>query len=145
MSAWRDVQEEAGHLRRGQMWKSVRVLGLDRAYAGAWGGVRPVGVAVDQGEGKMTAIGYVDESNPQAVRWWWALLVKQLGVSVLVTDDLVHFKTVAKKLDLEHQICQFHVRRWVGRTLHELQDTVPKEWLWRVLKKSLLIQKSITA
>jgi len=130
MSAWRDVQEEAGHLKRGQMWKSVRVLGVDGAYVRAWGGVRPVLVAVDLGEGKPVAIGYVDEYNPQAVKRWLAPLVKQLGVSVLVTDDLVHFKTVAKKLDLEHQICQFHVRRWVGRTLHELRETVPKEWLW---------------
>jgi hypothetical protein len=36
---------------------------------------------------------------------------------------------VAEKLGLEHQICQFHVRRWVGRTLRELRETVPKEWL----------------
>jgi hypothetical protein len=28
---------------------------------------------------------------------------------------------VAQKLNLEHQICQFHVRRRVGRTLNELQ------------------------
>jgi hypothetical protein len=53
-----------------------------------------------------------------------------LGVSVLVTDDLVHYKTAAEKLGLEHQICQFHVRRWVGRTLHDLSETVPKEWGW---------------
>jgi len=37
---------------------------------------------------------------------------------------------VADKLGLEHRVYQFHVRRWVGRTLHELKDRVPKEWLW---------------
>jgi len=51
-------------------------------------------------------------------------------VSVIVTDDLFSFRIVAEKLGLEHQVCQFHVRRWVGRTLHELRETVPKEWLW---------------
>ena len=68
--------------------------------------------------------------NPHAVRRWLEPLVKRLGVSVIVTDDLASYKVVARQLDLEHQICQFHVRRWVGRTLHELQATVPKEWLW---------------
>jgi hypothetical protein len=53
-----------------------------------------------------------------------------LGISVIVTDDLVSYKVVAQKLDVEHQICQFHVRRWAGRMLHQLRDTVPKEWLW---------------
>jgi transposase-like protein len=130
MSAWRDAQELAGQLKRKRIWKPVRVLGLDGAYVRAWGEVRPVLVAVDLGEGKPVAIGYVDEYHPQAVRRFLEPLVKRLGVSVIVTDDLVHYKTVADKLDLEHQICQFHVRRWVGRTLKELRQTVPQEWLW---------------
>jgi len=40
------------------------------------------------------------------------------------------YKVVAQRLNLEHQICQFHVRFWVGRTLKELENTLPKEWLW---------------
>ncbi|MFH1243754.1 MAG: transposase [Pseudomonadota bacterium] len=55
-----------------------------------------------------------------------------MGVNVIVTDDLAVYKVVAKKLNLEHQICQFHVRRWVGRTLKELENTLSKEWLWVV-------------
>ena len=130
MSAWRDVQEEAGQLKRKRMWKPVRVLGLDGAYVLGWGEKRAVMVAVDLGEGQPVAIGYVDEHNPDAVRRWLEPLVKRLGVSVIVTDDLMQYKTVAEKLDLEHQICQFHVRRWVGLTLHELQTTLQPEWLW---------------
>ena len=130
MTVWRDLQEQADLLEKHRHWKPVRVLGLDGAYVRAWGDVRPVLVAVDLGGGKPIALGYVDEYNPQAVRRWLEPLVKRLGVSVIVTDDLVHYKTVAEKLGLEHQICQFHVRRWVGRSLHELRDTVPKEWLW---------------
>ena len=130
MTAWRDAQAEAGYRKQGRKWKPVRVLGLDGAYVRAWGDVRPVLVAVDLGEGQPVAIGYVDEYNPRAVRRFLEPLVQQLGVSVIVTDDLVHYKTVADKLGLEHQICQFHVRRWVGRTLKELSKTVPPEWLW---------------
>jgi transposase-like protein len=130
MTAWRDVQEEAKQLQRNRVWKPVRVLGVDGAYVRGWGELRPVLVAVDLGEGKPVAIAYLDEHNPDVVRRWLEPLVKRLGVSVIVTDDLVSYKVVSKKLDLEHQVCQFHVRRWVGRTLHELQTTVPKEWLW---------------
>ena len=36
---------------------------------------------------------------------------KRMGISVVVTDDLVMYKIVAQKLNLEHQICQLHVRR----------------------------------
>lgn len=132
MSAWRDVQERADQLRKQQMRKPVRVLGLDGAYVKGWGKTQPVLVAVDMGSGKPVAIGHVDEYNPQAVRRFLEPIVKQLGVSVVVTDDLVHYKTVADKLGLEHQTCQFHVRGWVARDLKKLRDTVPKEW-WPVL------------
>ncbi len=58
------------------------------------------------------------------------LFVQRLGKSAIVTDDLNSFRSVADKLGLEHQVCRFHLRRWGGRTLQELRDTVPKEWLW---------------
>jgi transposase-like protein len=128
MTAWRDVQEQAEQLRRQRKHKPVRVLGVDGAYVRGWGETQPVLVAVDLGSGEPVAIGYVDEYNPQAVRRWLEPLVKQLGVSVIVTDDLVHYKTAFEKLDVMHQICQFHVRRWVGRTLKELRETVPDEY-----------------
>ena len=115
MSAWRDEQEWAKQLQRRGKTKSVRVLGLDGAYVRGWGEVRPVLVAVDLGGEQPVALGYVDEKDPQAVRRWLAPLVQQLGVSVSVTDDLVSYRTVAEKLNLEHQVCQFHVRRWVGK------------------------------
>ena len=141
MTVWRDLQEQAELMDKRRHWKPVRILGLDGAYVRAWGGVRPVLVAVDLGEGQPVAVGYVDEYNPQAMRRWLEPLVKRLGVSVIVTDDLVHYKTVAQKLDLEHQICQFHVRRWVGRTLRELRETVPEEWLWVIDEVKLLISE----
>ena len=130
MTAWRDGQELAEQKKRRRQWKPVRVLGLDGAYVRGMGDVQPVLVAVDLGEGEPVEIGYIDEHNPQAVRRWLEPLVKRLGVSVIVSDDLLTYRIVAEKLGLEHQVCQFHVRRWVGRTLHELAETVPKEWLW---------------
>jgi transposase-like protein len=130
MTAWRDVQAQAATLQQRRKWQAVRVLGLDGAYVRGWGGTRPVLVAVDLGTGQPVALGYVDEWDPRAVRRWLAPLVQRLEVSVIVTDDLHTYRTVAEKLDLTHQVCQFHVRRWVGRTLHGLKETVPKEWRW---------------
>jgi hypothetical protein len=91
-------------------------------------------VAVDLGNGQPVTVGYLDEVNPQAVRRFLEPLVQRLGVSVVVTNDLARFRLATQKLGVEHQVCQFHVRRWVGRTLRELSETVPKDWLW-VLEK----------
>lgn len=130
MSAWRDTQERAEQLRQKRKWKTVRVLGVDGAWVRGWGEQRGVLVAVDLGNNQPVAVGYVDEHDPQAVRRFLEPLVKQLGVSVLVTDDLALYRGMADKLGVEHQVCQFHVRRWVGRTRRELRESLPEEWHW---------------
>jgi len=130
MSGWRDVQAWARQLRKQRQWQKVRVLGVDGAYVRGWGAQQKVLIAVDLGAGQPVQIGYVDEHDPQAVRRWLEPLVQRLGVSVIVTDDLMTYRSVTEKLALEHQVCQFHVRRWVGKMLKELQETVPKDWLW---------------
>ena len=130
MLIWRDVQEEAKKIKKRNSWKPVRIVGLDGAYVLGWGEKQPVLVAVDLGSGEPIAIGYLNEQDPQALRRWLAPLVQRHGITVIVTDDLSSYKVVSEKLQLGHQICQFHVRRWVGKALRELQETVPKEWLW---------------
>jgi len=130
MSIWRDLQEQAKLWEQRRRWQGVRVLGMDGLYPLGWGKKQPVLVAVDLGNGQPVAVGHLDEANPQAVRRFLEPLVQRLGVSVIATDDLVTYRKVAEKLGLEHQVCQFHMRRWVGRALRELSETVPKDWLW---------------
>lgn len=130
MTIWRDVQEEAQQMKKRNHWKPVRILGLDGANVLGWGEKQPVLVAVDLGTGEPLTIGYINEYDPQAVQRWLEPLVQRHGITVIVTDDLSSYKIVAEKLQLAHQICQFHVRRWVGKTLKELQETIPKEWVW---------------
>jgi hypothetical protein len=130
MTIWRDVQEAAQKIKSSNPWKPVRILGLDGANVLGWGEKQPVLVAVDLGNGEPLTVGYVDEHDPQAVRRWLEPLVQQHGVTVIVTDDLFSYKLVAEKLQLGHQVCQFHVRRWVGKVLKELRETIPKQWLW---------------
>jgi transposase-like protein len=128
MSAWRDVQAHARQLKKRRQWKSVRVLGVDGAYVRGWGQTQPVLVVVDLGTGELVTVGYVDEKDPQAVKRFLEPLMQRLGVSVIVTDDLASYKVVARELNVEHQICQFHVRRWVGRALRDMRTKLPSEW-----------------
>lgn len=129
MSIWRDVQQRAAQLEQQRLWQSVRVLGVDGAYVRGWGKTQPVIVAVDLGTGQPVTVGAVDEKDPQAVKCFLEPLVARLGVSVIVTDDLASYKQVAEDLGLEQQICQWHVRRWVGGALHQLKASLPSEWV----------------
>jgi transposase-like protein len=130
MTIWRDVQAETQKIKKHNQWKPVRMLGLDGAYVLGWGAKQPVLVAVDLGTGEPLSIGYINEYDPQALIRWLTPLVQRHGITVIVTDDLSSYKIVAEKLQLGHQVCQFHVRRWVGRALKQLQETIPKQWLW---------------
>jgi transposase-like protein len=130
MTAWRDVQEQARLLKQRRIWQPVRVLGVDGAWVLGWGEKRGIMVAVDLGTGQPVSIGYIDEKDPRKVLRWLKPIVKRLGVSVIVTDDLSSYRGMAEKLGVEHQVCQFHVRRWVGRTLHELKESLAEEWQW---------------
>jgi hypothetical protein len=130
MSVWRDVQVDPQQVVSRNHWRKVRVLGLDGAYVLGWGKIQPVLVAVDMGAGEVVALGYVDEYRPQAVQHFLEPLVQRLGVSVIVTDDLISYRQVAERLALGHQVCQFHVRRWVNKALKQLDKSLPKEWVW---------------
>lgn len=130
MSVWRDTQAQAQAIQQHHRWRRVRVLGLDGTYVRGWGAKQPVLVAVDLGDGQVVAVGQVDEADPHAVRRWLQPLVQQHGVRVLVTDDLQTYRLMSEQLQLGHQVCQFHVRRWVGQAVRQLQEAVPKEWSW---------------
>jgi transposase-like protein len=140
MSVWRDAQEQAQAIQKRNRWRKVRVLGVDGALVSGWGRQRPVLVAVDVGQGALIEVGQVEERDPQAVRRWLQSLMQRLGVSVIVTDDLYIYRTVSEQLRLGHQVCQFHVRRWVGKTLKGLQETVPKDWQWVLGEVAELIE-----
>ena len=141
MSVWRDIQEQAELQRKRRQWQACRVLGLDGAYVRCQGQTQPVLVAVDLGRGEPVALGYVDEHDPQAVVRFLRPLVQRLGVSVVVSDDLHSYRIATDKLEVEHQVCQFHVRRWVGQKLRQLRETVPKELLWVVEQTKTILDE----
>lgn len=136
MSVWRAIQEQGEQLRRqakAQQQKQkhqVRVLGVDGAWIRLNGQTTGVMVAVDMGNGRMVSMEVVDEHDPQAVCRWLKPIVEELGVQVIVTDDLTTYNTVEEELKVGRQACYFHMRRWVGKALDDLEKKLAVEEGW---------------
>jgi hypothetical protein len=119
-SVWRDGQELAARLQTQRRQQPVRVVGLDGTGMPVRGQPGGVVVAVDLGRGVPVSVAVLDERDPNALLGWLRPLVQQLGVEVIVTDDLASYRPVAHELCVYHQVCQVHVRRWVGKAVREL-------------------------
>lgn len=134
MSVWRAVQEKGEELRRSakaqQHKHRVRVLGVDGAWIRLNGETTGVMVAVDMGNGQMVGMEVVDEHDPQAVCKWLKPLVQEFGVDVIVTDDLTTYNTVEEELRVDRQLCRFHMLRWVGKALLDLEKKLAVEEGW---------------
>jgi len=137
MSGWRNVQAEGEQIRKKSLWKQARVVGVD----GAWLNGQGVMVAVDMGDGEPIAIGTIDEKDMPAVLRWLRVLKQRHGIGAIVTDDLAMYRGVTQKLELGHQVCHFHVRRWVGRACWELSQKLPEEWLWMIEKIKQIMEE----
>ncbi len=135
MSGWRNVQLEGEMIRKSMKWKQVRVVGVD----GAWLNGTGVMVAVDMGEGEVLSIAQIDEKDMSAVLNWLRALKHQHGIGAIVTDDLKMYRGITQQLELGHQVCQFHVRRWVGRTCWELKEKLSEEWLWMLEEVKIIL------
>jgi transposase-like protein len=144
MSVWRDVQKCATRLSQNNPRCPMRVLGLDGAYGRVAGHAQAVTVAVDSGNGHLISLAQVDEHAVEQVIAWLKPLVVELGIEVLVSDDLNEWAHVAEQLGLHHQVCQFHLLRWVDRTLRELQSEIQSDWGW-VLERLRQMVKELPA
>jgi hypothetical protein len=135
MGPWRSVQREGKQIQRKLKWKCARVVGVD----GAWVAGKGIMVAVDLGDGEMLAIAEIDEKEKGAVAAWLKTLKQKHKIGAIVTDDLASYKEITDELELGHQVCQFHVRRWVGKALKVLEKDLPPEWLHVIPKLQDLI------
>jgi transposase-like protein len=124
----RDVHALGEAVRQKRRRGRVKVLGVDGAWLRAMGEKQGVVVAVDLGTGEPIALEVLEEQDTEAVRAWLEDLVATLGVEVIVTDDLSSYRQMATDLEVEHQICKFHMRRWVGRSLRSLRTKLDEEW-----------------
>ena len=97
-------------------------------------------VAVDLGDGQPLAIGAIDEKDMAAVTSWLKRLKQEHNIGAIVTDDLGMYRTITDKLELGHQVCHFHVRRWVGRACWDLGQRLPEEWLWVIDRIKVIME-----
>lgn len=126
-SVWRAVQTVGAGLRR-LPTGSVTVLGVDGTGIRLAGTTAGLLVAVDMGNGQVLDLVLADERNPERLVAWLRPLVDIHGIEVLVTDDLASYRVAAEQLDLERQGCHFHLARWVGRALTDLERHLGDEW-----------------
>ena len=136
MSSWRDVQAAGEQLRGQQKWKPARVVGID----GAWLRGQGILVAVDLGDGQPLAIGALDEKDATSVLRWLRGLKQRHGIGAIVTDDLALYRGVAEQLELGHQVCQFHVRRWVGKACRDMEQRLPEDWHWVIARVKTILK-----
>ena len=137
MSGWRDVQEAGKQIRHRLQWKAARVVGVD----GAWIKGKGVMVAVDLGDGELLSIAEIDEKEKANLQAWLKMLKQKHNIGAIITDDLATYKEIVAELELGHQVCQFHVRRWVGRALKKLEEDIPPEWMYAIMKIRQLIDE----
>lgn len=128
MTVWRDAQTIAMSLKPDLSRRKVRVLGVDGFYTRLKGKPQGILLAVDLGSGQTITLAQIEESNAQAVAEWLQPLVDQLGVEVIVTDDLASLGVAIERVNRKRQICRFHALRWIGRTLRELRPLLDEDW-----------------
>jgi len=86
-------------------------LGCDLTRVKCNGRWRPLGVTVDDTTGWVLTIDELSGEDAQTLTEWIAPIAKQVGATLLVTDDADSLKTVAEEVDLDQQICTSHVKR----------------------------------
>jgi transposase-like protein/DNA-directed RNA polymerase subunit RPC12/RpoP len=141
MSVWRDVQRVAEAMRREARKRRVRVLGVDGVYGKVRGNVQGMVIAVDMGTGKAVALAEIDEHDADALMAWLRPLVEQLGVEVIVTDDLGVYGAAGERLGVEHQVCEFHLLRWVGRALRGLEGELGEEYREKIEEVKRIVRE----
>jgi len=123
--------------QRGMAAGPVRVLGADETGVRIRGQAQLVGFVVDGESGKTVGVDVLVQQDGPAFRRWLERYTRELGVEVLVTDDLNTYKPVSQQLGLAQQICLAHVRKWVANRLRSIADWEREKALIREVVREL--------
>ncbi len=93
------------------MKRRVLCVGLEGFWVTLREKGRGVVVAVEMEEGLPVVVLQVDEKDPRALVGAVAPLLKELGVEVVVSEELGSYRLPAWALRLRHQVCSFHLLR----------------------------------
>jgi Transposase IS66 family len=126
------VQEAASRvpgLSQEQVFAGVKTpaLGGDVTSVKCQGEWLPLGVTVDPITGLALSIDALSAEDTQTLKAWIEPIAKQVGATVLVTDDADGFKTIADEVGVQHQVCKAHVLRKTEDLLDKYQPLVAKD------------------
>ena len=126
VTVWRDAQAVGQRLRRRPAsGRVVSVLGADETYVHLRGRTVCLGVVTDAQTGETLGVEVLVAQDAAGFLRGLQRFVKDLGVEVLVTDDLSTYKPVRERLRVQHQVCIAHVRKNVTKRLRKLPGQEP--------------------
>lgn len=128
MSVWRDAQEAGEALREKRPAGRVRVLGADETLFKVKGREVVVGFVVDGVSGKTLGFEVLFEGDGVAFRRWLEPYATEMGAEVLISDDNDSYGVAAAELDLDHQLCVAHVRKYVARRADSILVQARREY-----------------
>ncbi len=121
VTVWRDAQTLGQRLRqRPRRGGTVPVMGADETYVHLRGRTVCLGVVTDAQTGETLGVEILVEQDAAAFLGWLRGFVKDLGVQVVVTDDLSTYKPVLARLGVQQQVCIAHVRKNITKRLRDL-------------------------
>jgi transposase-like protein len=126
------VQEAASQvpgLSRDQVFADVKTpaLGGDLTSVKCNGEWLPLGVTVDPISGLALTIDALSAEDTQTLKEWIEPIAKQVGATVLVSDDADGFKTIADEVGVQHQVCKAHVLRNTEDLIDKYQPLVARD------------------
>ncbi len=126
-TVWQDAQVAGRVLRRTRPKGVVRAIGADETVFGVRGD-EVVGFVTDAASGEMLGFDVLARGDGQAFVEWLRPYVHEYGVEVVVTDDNSSYSVATGQMELEHQLCVTHVRKYVRRRAHNIVEKAEEEW-----------------
>jgi transposase-like protein len=121
--------EKVPGLKREEIFAGVQTpaLGGDLTSVKCNGEWLPLGLAVDDTTGLVLTVDELSAEDAETLKEWLEPIVKAVDAELLVSDDADAFKTVAKDLDLEHQVCKGHVKRNTEAFIESMEPKVASD------------------
>jgi transposase-like protein len=123
MTSWRDVQEVGVNLRRmPRATGPIAVIGVDETFPKVKGVKMTVGFVIEPDSRELLGIDFLVGQDQTEFLKWLRKYVEELGVKVIVSDDLATYKPVVEELGIEHQVCLAHVKKNVAKRLAKIEE-----------------------
>ena len=121
--------EQVPGLKRNNVFAGLRTpaLGGDLTSVKCNGKWLPLGLTVDDTTGLVLTVDELTAEDARTLKEWMEPIAEAVDAKLLVSDDADAFKTVAKELGLQHQVCKSHVKRNTETFIENLETKVESD------------------